>query len=286
MRRRSEDAPTSQVLTRRPALKVQKNVEGELNLETFIKQRTKIMLNEPILIAGFPGLGYVGKITVAYMSRQLGAKRLAELYSPYFPYHVITTRGGGIRLPRAQFHFFKNPKGHDLVFCTSDSQAQSLEGQFEVVEKLLNYSKSIGVKTIVTIGGYSSKAGQQPKAVCIANDRKLLNRVLSAGAEASPFGNPIVGLSGVTLGLAELMNIEAACILGETIGHLPDPESAKQVLTVLEHFLDISLDLGPLDKEIEKAMGVFKRMEDIQKEMDGFTKETLEKEARKMTYIS
>ena len=255
-------------------------------METFVKQEAKVALRDPVLVAGFPGLGYVGKITVTYMARQLGAKRLAELYSPYFPYHVITTRGGGVRLPRAQFRYYQNPKGSDLVFCTSDSQAQSLEGQFEVVERILSYAKSLGVKTVITVGGYSSRGGEQPKAVCIATDRKLLKDILSVGADPSPQGNPIVGLSGVTLGMAKLMGLDAACILGETIGHLPDPESAKRVLTILQRLLDVALDLGPLDKEIEKAMGVFKRMEDVQKEMESLTKEALEREARKMTYIS
>lgn len=151
-------------------------------MDTFVKQGPKIILKNPVLVAGFPGLGYVGKITVTYMAKQLGAKRLAELYSPYFPYHIITTRGGSIRLPRAQFHYYQNPKGNDLVFCTSDSQAQSLEGQFEVVEKILSYTKSLGIKTILTIGGYSSKVGEKPRAVCIATDKKLLERVLASGA--------------------------------------------------------------------------------------------------------
>jgi len=255
-------------------------------LETFVKYGPSVSLRDPVLVAGFPGLGYVGKITVTYMARQLGAKRLAELFSPYFPYHVITTRGGGVRLPRAQFRYFQNPKGHDIVFCTSDSQAQSLEGQFEVVEGILSYAKNLGVKTVITVGGYSSRGGDQPKAVCVATDKKLLDRALSAGAAPSPLGNPIVGLSGVTLGMARLMGLDAVCILGETIGHLPDPESAKRVLTVLQRLLDVILDLGPLDKEIEKAMDVFRKMEDVQKEMESLTKEALERETRKMTYIS
>jgi hypothetical protein len=39
-------------------------------------------------------------------------------------------------------------------------------------------------------------------------------------------------------------------------------------------------------EEILKAMSVFKRMEEVQKEMESLTKGSLEREARKMTYIS
>ena len=260
-------------------------------LDTSVREAAHVVLREPVLLAGFPGLGYVGKITVTYMARQLKAKRLAELYSPYFPYHVITTRGGGIRLPRAQFKYYQNgnPNGSDLVFCTSDSQAQSLEGQFEVVEKILCYARSLGVKSVISVGGFSSRGGggeSEPKAVCLATGRRILDMLVSAGAEPSPLGNPIVGLAGVTSGMAKLMGLEAACILGETIGHLPDPGSAKRVVTVLQRLLGVSLDLEPLDKEILKAMSVFKRMEEVQKEMESLTKGSLEREARKMTYIS
>ena len=58
------------------------------------------------------------------------------------------------------------------------------------------------------------------------------------------------------------------------------------MVTVLQRLLGVSLDLEPLDKEILKAMSVFKRMEEVQKEMESLTKGSLEREARKMTYIS
>jgi len=192
-----------------------------------------------------------------------------------------------VRLPRAQFHYHKDQEGRqDLVFCTSDSQAQSLEGQFDVVEKILNYAKTLGVKTVLAIGGYSVKFSDQAKPVCVATSKELLERLLESGAVLGPLGNPIVGLSGVTLGLAKLVEIDAACILGQTIGHLPDPESAKSVLDVLQRFLGISLSLQPLEKEIGKAVEVFREMEDVQKEMDSATRETLEMESKKVTYIS
>jgi len=256
-------------------------------VETFIRERAKVSLRNPVLIEGFPGLGYVGKITITYVARQLGAKRLAELYSPYFPYHVITSRGGGVRLPRAQFHYYQDPKGEkDLVFCTSDSQAQSLEGQFDVVEKILGYAKKLGVKTVVAIGGYSLKASENTTPVCVGTNKELLDRMLESGATLGPLGNPIVGLAGVTLGLAKLLGINAACILGQTIGHLPDPESAKRVLNILQRFLGITVDLQPLDKEIEKAVEVFREMDDVQREMESTTRQTLQMESKKVTYIS
>jgi hypothetical protein len=142
------------------------------------------------------------------------------------------------------------------------------------------------VKTVVAIGGYSARVTEQARPICVATNKELLNRLLKSGAVLGPLGNPIVGLAGVTLGLAKLVGIRAACVLGQTVGHLPDPESAKSALEVIQHFLGISLDMEPLEKEIEKAAGVFREMESVQKEMETATRETLELESKKVTYIS
>ncbi|MEM2094222.1 MAG: PAC2 family protein [Candidatus Bathyarchaeia archaeon] len=255
-------------------------------METFVRERISILLRNPVLVEGFPGLGYVGKIAVTYLARQLGAMRLAELYSPYFPFHVITNRGGGIRLPRAQFYYYLDrERPFDLVFCTSDSQAQSLEGQFDVVDKILAYARNLGAQTIVAIGGYSG-ACEEERPICVATSKELLKKMLDCGAVLGPLGNPIVGLAGVTLGMAKLARMDAACILGRTVGHLPDPDSAKNVLEVLQRFLGVSINMEPLDKEIERANRIFKNMENVQKEMEKATKDEFEPGSGKITYIS
>ena len=257
-------------------------------METLVKELKTIKPRKPILLAGFPGLGYIGKITVGYMVKQLKAEKLAELYSPFFPHHVITNSQGSARLPRAEFYFWKNPtEDKDLIFLTTDAQAQTVEGQYEVVDSFLDYVKEMGVETVVTIGGYSSKVEDgNSKVVCVSTSKKLLDEVLKAGAEMSPTGNPIVGLAGLTLGLAKFKGIDAICVLGETPGHIPDPAVSKNVLRVVQRFLEVDLDLEPLDKEIEKMVKVLKKMEDVQQRMDDYMKKSLELESRKLTYIT
>ena len=56
---------------------------------TVIKEIRKVELKNPILVEGFPGLGMVGSIATQYLVRQLKAQKLATLYSPNFPYHVL-----------------------------------------------------------------------------------------------------------------------------------------------------------------------------------------------------
>jgi uncharacterized protein (TIGR00162 family) len=258
-------------------------------LETFIKERRTTTLRSPILIGGFPGLGSVGKITITYLRRQLKAKTLADLYSPHFPHHVVVSSSGRARLPRAQFYLWRNPQQgkNDLILVTGDCQAQGFEGQYAVVDAILNYAGQRGVKTVITIGGFRIKSGStEPKVVSTSSNRTILEKMLTAGAERSPEGTPVVGFAGLALGLARFRKMKAACLLGETVGYMPDPKAAKAVLNVLRQFLGITLDLSSLDKEIERLGGVFSRMDDLQQEMDVLAKERAEIEGRKISYIS
>jgi proteasome assembly chaperone (PAC2) family protein len=143
------------------------------------------------------------------------------------------------------------------------------------------------VKTVITIGGFRIKSGlTEPKVVSTSSNRTILEKMLASGAERSPVGNPVVGFAGLALGLARFRNMKAACLLGETVGYMPDPKAAKAVLNVLRQFLGIALDLSSLDKEIERLGGVFSRMDDLQQEMEILAKERAEIEGGKITYIS
>lgn len=110
--------------------------------ETFIKEFEKVDLDNPILIGGLPGLGLVGKIATRHLIRQLKAKRFAYLYSPHFPYFVYVSKKGTVRLLRGTFYFWKNKNGkNDLIFFTGDSQAQTIEGQYEISDRILDFAK-------------------------------------------------------------------------------------------------------------------------------------------------
>lgn len=127
--------------------------------ETFIKELAKVELNSPILIEGLPGLGLVGKIATRYLVRKLGAEKFAYLYSPHFPYFVLVGKKGSVRLLRGTFYCWKNKGGkNDVMFFTGDSQAQTIEGQYEISDRILEFAKQQDVKMIITIGGYRMEA--------------------------------------------------------------------------------------------------------------------------------
>ncbi len=254
---------------------------------TYVKETLKIELKDPVLIEGLPGMGMVGRIATRFLIKQLGAKRFAELYSPHFPYYVLVNKKGSVRLLRGEFFYWKAPTGeNDIVFLIGDSQAQTIEGQYEVTDSILKFAAKLRVRTIVTIGGYRKEAEESPKVVAVSTSPELLKKALQAKAIASPSGNPIVGTAGLLLGLAKFMKIDAVCLLGETRGYLADPVSAKSVLEVLQRMLGLEVNLKDLDVQIEKSKEVVARMREIEERRERYAQKMRKSEEERVTYIS
>jgi uncharacterized protein (TIGR00162 family) len=255
--------------------------------ETFVKETTQIEAKDPILIEGLPGMGMVGRIVTRYLIKQLNAQRFAELYSPHFPYYILVNKKGNVRLLRAEFYFWRNPDGqNDLLFLIGDSQAQTIEGQYEVTNSILDFAQKLGAKQVITIGGFRQEAQESPRVMAVATNPKLLKKALEAKAVASPSGNPIVGTAGLLLGLAKFKKMDALCLLGETRGYLADPRAAKSVLEVLERIVGLEVTLAGLDAQIEKANELVVKMREIEERRDSYTRKMRRSEEERVTYIS
>jgi uncharacterized protein (TIGR00162 family) len=255
--------------------------------ETYIKELKQIKPNNPVLIEGLPGLGLVGKIAIRYLIKKLKATKFAHLYSPHFPYFVLVNKKGNVRLLRGAFYFWKNSNGpNDLILFTGDSQSQTIEGQYEITDRMLDLAQKYNVKTIVTIGGYRMETKDKPSVFAAATDKELLNIALDAGAVVSSSGSPIVGTAGLILGLARFRKIGAVCLLGETRGYLPDPLAARSVLEVLKTAFNFDVDLEGLNEEIAKAETMVMRLQKIEEQRALQAEETRKEEDKKTTYIS
>lgn len=254
---------------------------------TVVRERSKVILRDPILVEGLPGLGTVGKIAVQYLRRQMKAKRLADLYSPHFAYYVLVNKRGSVRLLRNEFHYWRNQQSeNDLILLTGDTQAQTIEGQYEVASSILDYAESKGVKLVITVGGYKTEVKDTPRVVAASTNEQVLKMALESGAISSPPGNPIVGISGLLLGLARFKKVDALCLLGETPGYIPDPMAAKRILDVITSLLKIEVDLEGLEKEIDKSDQIMERMREIEKQRQLAVQRMRKADEERVTYIS
>ena len=254
---------------------------------TYIKEVAEVQANKPILIEGLPGLGLVGKLAIRFLVKQLKPQKFAYLYSPHFPYFVLVNKKGSVRLLRGAFYFVQCPGvANDLILFTGDSQSQTIEGQYEIADKMVGFAHKHGVETIVTIGGDRMEAKEKPRVIVAATSEEILGRALAAGATVSPSGSPIVGTAGLILGLARFKKIGALCLLGETRGYLPDPMAAKCVLEVLKAMFGFDVDLAGLDEDIVRAEKMVTRLQKIEEKRILQAEETRKEEDKKTTYIS
>jgi len=234
----------------------------------------KPKLNKPILIEGLPSIGNVGKLAVEHLIDSVKATKFAELHSKDFPPQVFINTDGTIELVNNEFYYWKskNKKQRDLILLTGDYQGLSSQGQYELVEKILDIIEELGVKEMVTLGGYGlgHEIGD-PKVLCATTDKDLVKTMKKYGAifKKNEPGGGIVGASGLLLGLGKLRGIRGTCLMGETPGYLVDPKSAKAVLKILMKITNVDINLAALEKkakEIEHIAHQLKEMESLSKE--------------------
>jgi len=238
----------------------------------FIGKKPK--LKNPILIEGLPGIGNVGKLVVEHLIEDLKAVKFAELHSKDFPPQVFINTDGTIELVNNEFYYCKAKKKsqRDLILLTGDYQGLSSQGQYELVEKILDVVENLGTREMFTLGGYGlGHELQEPDVLCATTDKQLVKKMKKYGAvfKKNEPGGGIVGASGLLLGLGKLRGIQGTCFMGETPGYLVDPKSAKAVLKIIAKILNIDVSFSALEKkakEIEHIAHQLKEMETLSKD--------------------
>lgn len=231
-------------------------------------------LKNPIFIEGLPGIGNVGKLAAEHLIDTMKAKKFAEIYSKDFPPQVFINPDGTVKLVNNEFFYWKAKKRsqRDLVILTGDYQGLSSQGQYELVESILDTIQSLGVKQMFTLGGYGlGREIKDPKVLFATTNVHLVKDMKKYGAvfKKNEPGGGIIGASGLLLGLGKLRGIIGTCFMGETPGYLVDPKSAKAVLKILTKVVNVKIDLSRLEekaKEIEYIAQQLNEMETMVKE--------------------
>lgn len=244
-------------------------------METKINVIKKVKSNNPIFVEGLPGIGSVGRVTAQYLIDELKAVKIAELYSPYFlPF--VSIQNSTIDMLKNEFYYWKNPKktGNDILIMIGDCQCgdTSTVGHYEIVEKVLDFCETLGVKRIFTLGGFGTGEIEETKDIEIlgaVNDKKLLGEFKSSGVDFESSTERIqyiVGASGLLIGLGKERGMDGICLMGETTGFpiLTDPRAAERLLKVLVKILKLNLDLSKIDQKSKEMETFLKKLEVIQ----------------------
>ncbi|MGQ9478497.1 MAG: PAC2 family protein [Thermoproteota archaeon] len=230
-------------------------------METKVWFKKGVEIVNPVVIVGLPGLGRIGRIISRYLIRKLNARLAGIITSPYFSNQVVISSSGISRITALKIYVSKQFfNGSSLLTVTADEHLENIWGEYEVAMKLLKFLTKRNVKLIVTVGGHVSTS-EFKKTICFASNKKLLERLENAGCKRAETGTPVVGLSGIILGISSIMGLDAACILGETTGIRPDVEGARETLKALINFLNLDLDMEDFSREEVKINEMLSRYE-------------------------
>lgn len=230
--------------------------------ETIIIKKSKLKIKNGYLIVGLPGIGLIGKTVADYLITELKGKLVGELYSPHFPHQVFMSKSGVLRPIKNSFYHIMAGK-NDLIILTGDVQAISSHGQYEICGKILDYCKEIGVKTLISLGGYSSgRLGRNTAVFGLVNNKKLIpslkkHKVIFGKAKGS-----IVGAAGIIPTFGNIKGFNGICLLGETHGAYVDPASARDIVRILSSYLDFKIDLSKIEKKAKEGEEIVKKIEE------------------------
>lgn len=186
--------------------------------------RDDVALDEPTLVEGLPGVGFVGKLAADHLIEQYGMVHYASLYCEGVPQVAVYQDGDSTVRPPVRL--YADPE-RDLLVLRSDvpvSPTNAEEFAECVTEWLVDNDA-----TPVYLSGLPTEERDVPGLSGIATDaaKGLLE---DAGIDAPSQDGAITGPTGALLHEAERRDLGAVGLVVEADAQFPDPEAARVLL--------------------------------------------------------
>ncbi len=235
----------------------------------------EMKLNNPWLVAVWPGMGNVAISAGYYLMAKLGMHLLAEISAQeLFDVEHVEVKEGLIdtgHLPRSRLFVWIDPKQQrDLIVFIGEAQPPS--GKYAFCKRLIEYTRELGVQRVFTFAAMATQMHpeHESRVFGAAVDEESLAELKRLDVDILDDGH-IGGLNGVLLGAASEGNMRGACLLGEMphiFAQLPFPKASLAVLKVFTMIADVEIDttelfeqaramdekLGELLAKVKKAM--------------------------------
>jgi len=230
-------------------------------MREIIKISARPKLNEPNLLAAWPGVGNVAIIIATYLTTKLNFKDLAEIQPETFfdPTGVLVEDSiiEAPQFPRSKFFYRKNekPGASDLILFIGDDQPPN-KG-YELAHCVLDVALRFKVKRVYTCAAALTRIHhtEQPKVWGVGTNANMVQELKKLNLKQK--GNlQIAGLNGLLLGVAKERDIDGMCLLGEVpmyASRMPNPMAALAVLRTLTRMLSIEVDFVELARVAEEA---------------------------------
>ena len=228
---------------------------------------TEHYLNDPWLVAAWPGMGAVAISADYYLMAKLGMHLLAEYPArEFFELERVEVKEGLIttgRLPRSRLFLWHDPqKKHDLIVFIGEAQPPVKGVAF--CSQLIGHARQLGVQRVFTFAAMATpmRPEHDSRVFGAAIDRETLEEFKQLDIEVLESGQ-ISGLNGVLLGVAADSGMRGGCLLGEmphVFSQFPFPKASLAVLRAFTAMAGIKIDLAELRsqaKQVEQGLEEF-----------------------------
>lgn len=241
-------------------------------------------LENPVMVASWPGIGNIGIIAVDTFRAMVDAEEFAEIepWDFFYPKRVVIKNGElkELEFPASKF-YFKRTGTKDLTFFVGEEQPADggrayAEGRkaYQMANLVLDVAQRFGCRRVYTSGAAVAPIHHtmKPKVWAVPNTKRLIpeikkyeNTILMSDIEGRGGQGNITGLNGLFLGVARKRGIEAVCMMGEIPVYLqglpiPYPKASRAVLEVLFTALGIKIGLQQLDSFVERSEKEIERL--------------------------
>ncbi|MBW2968610.1 PAC2 family protein [Candidatus Woesearchaeota archaeon] len=223
------------------------------------------------IIEGFPGYGLVATITTGFLLDHLKCEKIGNYY---FEDAMPTLAIHKCELVDPIGIYYN--KKYNLVIVHAVTSVAGMEWQ--AANLILDLSKKISAKEIISIEGVGSQTKGDPKTFYFTAKETLKKKVEKIGY--SCIGEGII--VGVTGALLLKKNLPHMCIFAETHMKLPDSKAAAKVVEAIDKYLKLKVDYKPLLKQAEEFE---KQLTSLLNQAQKAQKKTAE-DKKKLSYIA
>jgi len=202
-------------------------------------------LNDPVLIEGLPGIGFVANVTALHLINELKAVKFAEIVSSSFQDFAVLTETGKARTPINELYYVKRSDGgRDLIIWYGNTQALTTPGQYELCGKVLEIAQELGCRFAISLGGFKKEEVKgTPGVYTAATDEVTLKEALDLVTGSKVMTGHVFGIAGLIVGLCRLRHVKSFALLIDTVGMFPDASAAKVALEAVNKYLGLSVNL-------------------------------------------
>jgi uncharacterized protein len=237
-------------------------------------------LENPQMLACWPGLGNIGAIVAEQLIKQPGIEEAGEIepWDFFYPRKVVIRSGvlSHVEFPSSKLYLKRSGK-KDLIIFNGEEQPSGDRSTYatgmkaiDMANMVLDAAEKFGCRRIYACCAAVSQTHHTWKSrVWTASSRhdlhqelqNLPNTVLMSEVEGRRRYSSVPGLNGIILGLAKKRGMDAICLMGEIPDYLvqvqlPYPRASKAILEVLASLMGTEFNCSHVDEMISRISGL------------------------------